>query len=61
MNSLQCIYLREVERLRLMDRSVPISEQERGRRYKHLARILACDAAIRDLLAPVSVRNLTPR
>lgn len=50
--ALQESYLARVEHLKTLDHDTPASVDERDRRRDHLERILACDAAIRDLLMP---------
>ena len=52
MAELQQVYTVQVDQLRRMDHSKPISDRERMDRYQRLERILGYDAAIRNLLAP---------
>jgi len=52
MEELQEVYAAQVDCLRRMDHSAPISESELTCRYQRLERILASDAAIRNLLTP---------
>lgn len=56
MTELQQVYLAHVERLRGMHTDAPITEHERAERFQLLERILAYDAAIRNLLMPQMAR-----
>ncbi|MGO4326844.1 flagellar protein FliT [Cupriavidus sp. 2TAF22] len=56
LSDLQKVYMAQVDRLRQLKDEASFPEHERSSRFHRLERILAYDAAIRDLLMPELTR-----